>query len=258
MTRPVSDEMPGGALPILEDQDQEQAHYFGIDEDPPGSSTLTDSDDGVDETSSRHAYDSSTGLLTVSPEGPHPIFELTRRARKRWTEKLARASKTLPQAVREYRRRYNRHPPRGFDDWWAYVQKHNIQLPDEYDAIHDDLEPYWGFKPAFLRETQLEREAVSDTYTIGKRSWDSVVTLLNISISDERRVKTRDYLSWGVYPQLELLNEVAQWIPPFRATISPDDRPGEFQDWEWREAALKSAKAGKRMRLRSFDCRIPH
>ena len=64
----------------------------------------------------RHRY-RPDGLLEVNEQGPHPIYELIARAEKEWEGKLARASKTLEQAVTEYRKRYNRLPPKGFDLW---------------------------------------------------------------------------------------------------------------------------------------------
>jgi hypothetical protein len=66
----------------------------------------------------RHQY-RRDGLLEVNEDGPHPIYELMARAEAAWQEKLASASKTLPEAVREYRRRYHRAPPRGFDAWYV-------------------------------------------------------------------------------------------------------------------------------------------
>ena len=47
----------------------------------------------------------------------HPIPALMRRARKRWRRLNVRQSKTFAQAVAEYRRRYGRAPPKGFDRW---------------------------------------------------------------------------------------------------------------------------------------------
>ncbi|KAF8625396.1 hypothetical protein AX15_005402 [Amanita polypyramis BW_CC] len=64
----------------------------------------------------KHTY-RPDGLLEVNPDGPHPIFKLIRDAEAAWEAKHSRASKTLEQAVREYRRRYRRDPPRGFDHW---------------------------------------------------------------------------------------------------------------------------------------------
>lgn len=64
-------------------------------------------------------YYRKDGLLQVNPEGPHPIFELVRRAQEDWERKLRAASTTLEEAVDEYLRRYNRLPPKGFDDWYT-------------------------------------------------------------------------------------------------------------------------------------------
>lgn len=59
----------------------------------------------------------SDGLLQVDLEGAHPIFELISRAENEWEAKLRGASKTLQEAVHEYKRRYKRAPPKGFDLW---------------------------------------------------------------------------------------------------------------------------------------------
>jgi len=48
---------------------------------------------------------------------PHPIHLLIREARAKWEAKVARQSRTLEEAVSEYKRRYNKKPPRGFDKW---------------------------------------------------------------------------------------------------------------------------------------------
>lgn len=67
----------------------------------------------------KHTY-RTDGLLEVNPNGAHPIYELVRDAQGRWDKKLERASRTLKQAVKEYKRRYKRAPPRGFDDWCVF------------------------------------------------------------------------------------------------------------------------------------------
>ena len=64
----------------------------------------------------RHVY-LPNGLLQVNQDAPHPIYELMEQAEKDWNRKLERASTTLEQAMREYRRRYHRYPPKGFDLW---------------------------------------------------------------------------------------------------------------------------------------------
>lgn len=59
------------------------------------------------------------GLLLVNPDGRHPIYDLVERAESAWNAKLHRASTTYKQLVFEYRRRYKRAPPPGFDKWYV-------------------------------------------------------------------------------------------------------------------------------------------
>lgn len=57
------------------------------------------------------------GLVEVNPNGQHTIFDLIERARREWSLKLSSSSRTLEEAITEYRRRYHRAPPKGFDRW---------------------------------------------------------------------------------------------------------------------------------------------
>lgn len=66
----------------------------------------------------KHRY-RPDGLLETNMDGPHPIYELIARAERDWEAKLQRASRTLEEAVEEYKRRYARRPPKGFDLWYA-------------------------------------------------------------------------------------------------------------------------------------------
>jgi len=59
----------------------------------------------------------SDGLLEVNPNGPHPIYQLIQHSEELWKAKLDRTSKTLRDAVVQYKKRYGRSPPKGFDKW---------------------------------------------------------------------------------------------------------------------------------------------
>jgi hypothetical protein len=82
--------------------------------------------------------------LAASPLPRHPMLDLIDRAEQEWDAKVKRQSKSLEDAVKEYRRRYHRRPPKGFDKWWDYAQAHNVVLVDEYDQIFKDLQPFWA------------------------------------------------------------------------------------------------------------------
>jgi uncharacterized protein YneF (UPF0154 family) len=81
----------------------------------------------------------------------HPIPKLMAEAEINFRNLLAKQSKTLPEAVAEYKRRFGRDPPKGFDDWWKFIQDNGVLMVDEYNAIAEDLEPFWDLSPAEFR-----------------------------------------------------------------------------------------------------------
>lgn len=81
----------------------------------------------------------------------HPIPTLMANAESSFRNLLSSQSKTLAQAVDEYKRRYKRDPPKGFDDWWQYIQDNDVLMVDEYDAINEDLTPFWDLTPVEFR-----------------------------------------------------------------------------------------------------------
>jgi hypothetical protein len=90
--------------------------------------------------------------LGAAPALPHPVPGLMDAADARFRAKLARQSPDLPAAVAEYTRRYARAPPRGFDGWYAYARAHGFVMVDEFDAIAEDLAPFWEMGGEELRE----------------------------------------------------------------------------------------------------------
>ncbi|KAL0566423.1 hypothetical protein V5O48_015589 [Marasmius crinis-equi] len=87
----------------------------------------------------------SAGEKTVEPKGitQHPIPKLMDEAEGHFRQKIERQSKTLPEAVAEYKRRYNRPPPKGFDEWWEFAKENQVVMVDEYDGLVRDLEPFY-------------------------------------------------------------------------------------------------------------------
>ena len=75
----------------------------------------------------KHQY-RSDGLVETNLDGPHPIYELISRAEQDWEAKLERASKTLDEAVAEYKRRYSRRPPKGFDLWYVLCASLEVEF----------------------------------------------------------------------------------------------------------------------------------
>lgn len=81
----------------------------------------------------------------------HPIPGLMDDAERAYKNKLGRQSKTLKAAVVEYKRRYRRSPPKGFDLWYQFAKENNFKMMDEWDSLVGDLEPFWVLPPEELR-----------------------------------------------------------------------------------------------------------
>lgn len=86
----------------------------------------------------------------------HPIPQLMIDAEHRFRALLSRQSRSLRAAVREYRRRYGRNPPKGFDEWWRFVQANKVKMVDEYDGLVSDLEPFWGMTGEEFRQRAFQ------------------------------------------------------------------------------------------------------
>jgi hypothetical protein len=188
-----------------------------------------------------HVY-REDGLLEVNPNGAHPILQLIHHAEAEWVDKNARASKTFEEAVAEYERRYHRKPPLGFDIWWFYVEENAVRLPDEYDMIYRDLEPYWGMSTADLARIQSEWESHVDSYTIGKIVHEGKagkMSLLNMSLPHPNEERHR--LLLGAWEIIEMLEDVEEFIPPFRAVFSPHDNPNLPFEYLLRTSAIEAA-----------------
>ncbi|CAI4217850.1 unnamed protein product [Parascedosporium putredinis] len=97
---------------------------------------------------------------------PHPIRRLVQKAGDEREKLLARQSRSLEEAVNEYRRKYKVAPPPNFDKWYEFARARDVVLIDEFDAIHEMLAPFWGLKPATIRKRAVEALGY-ENYLIG-------------------------------------------------------------------------------------------
>lgn len=154
---------------------------------------------------SHHHKFSNTGHLLISdaPGSPHPIPLLLSLGEKRWEELLRRQSRTLGEAVREYKRRYSRNPPKGFDIWWQKAQEYSLVLPDEYDRINLDLAPFFALPKEEMKRRMLMVEDMKETFTIVVRKGVVYVRVSTALAYDVRtvwlitQIKDKGGLKWG-------------------------------------------------------------
>lgn len=197
----------------------------------------------------KHIY-LPNGLLQVNPDASHPIYELIQINKATWANRLAHASQTLPQAIAEYKRRYGRPPPKGFDKWFHWAKSHGVQLLDDYDSVIKGLEPFWGVSPSDFKNTQARQEFTTDTFTIAKNASFNPTHLARASFSDPETWQQRALLR-GLDEILALLEPVDDQLPNFRLIFSPHDNPNLLTNYEIRQAYIDAARNGS-CQLRSY------
>ena len=102
-----------------------------------------------------HAHESNEPVPAPNAQS-HPIHKLISTAEEEFEKLKSRQSRSLKDAVAEYRKRYKMPPPPNFDKWYEFATKNSVVLMDEYDLIYHSLLPFWGAEPSVLRERTRE------------------------------------------------------------------------------------------------------
>ena len=107
--------------------------------------------------SGHHAHEENEPLPPATSQS-HPIYQLISNDESDLQTATSRQSRSLGDAVAEYRRRYKLPPPPNFDKWYEFAKRKGVEMIDEYDTIYHSLLPFWALEPAVVRERT--REAV--------------------------------------------------------------------------------------------------
>ncbi|KIY72721.1 glycosyltransferase family 90 protein [Cylindrobasidium torrendii FP15055 ss-10] len=113
----------------------------------------------------------------------HPIPHLMDEAENAFRRKVDGQSKTLKAAVAEYKKRYKRNPPKGFDQWFAFAQKADFVMMDEFDAISEDLEPFWALSGREMRRRAVQVGSLPSIDIVRIR--DGKTTVVNLGKDSE-------------------------------------------------------------------------
>ncbi|CCA67724.1 related to CAP1-Cryptococcus gattii [Serendipita indica DSM 11827] len=152
------------------------------------------------------------GLIDTNMSGRHPVADLIDRGERTWKARLERQSKTLEMAVEEYKRRYKRLPPKGFDDWWRFAKENRVVLIDEFDALFRNVEPYFALSPR-LFNSRVERLSKELSFSFSITVKNGTLTLGGERARYSRAQDIRD-----------LLEPVAQWLPDLELYASDHDK----------------------------------
>ncbi|GAA5909757.1 hypothetical protein JCM6882_002666 [Rhodosporidiobolus microsporus] len=196
--------------------------------------------------SSNDSLSSSSAPVDPSRQ-PHPIHRLIRDAESAWHEKVSRQSRTLEEAVAEYRRRYNQPPPKGFDKWYAFAVKHNVQLVDEYDSIMERIQPFAALSPELLQKRSamlqgIKSEQGEEEFWLHQHSVTIKVREKGTQVTADGPMRTTNNRADQI---LALMNGISEFLPDLNITITGHDVPWIVLDGEHKKKHIEAAERGE-------------
>ncbi|GAB7331759.1 hypothetical protein MBLNU13_g03727t1 [Cladosporium sp. NU13] len=139
----------------------------------------------------------------------HPLDDVIDEARKIHQDRISRIPTSLHGAVYAYEQRRGRHPPPGFEKWYARASSSQAVIVESFfDQVYEDLEPFWGLEPAGIRG------ALKD--------WTWTLRIRNGMVKDVPQGRFRSR-TWG-----DMINQVASDLPDMDVAINPLDEPRIF------------------------------
>ncbi|GLA59759.1 capsule-associated protein CAP1 [Aspergillus tubingensis] len=151
----------------------------------------------------------------AQPDSLHPIASLVNNAEQQFDRLLSRQSKTLAQAVNEYRERYNMHPPPHFDKWFQFAKDRGVQLFDEYDTIYHALLPFWALEPKTIRDRARETLGF-DNSMIGVLIRNGSVSLVEGGAFEQ---------SWQRSATAKMIESFVEYLPDMDLVFNALDEP---------------------------------
>lgn len=148
----------------------------------------------------------------VGNKASHPIWYLINDAQREFDDITKKQSKSLEEAVKEYRRRYNMPPPPHFDKWYKYATKNGVQLIDEFDTIYDLITPFWGLKPKTIRSRAKEALGFDNS-------------LIGVAIRDHEVTHIQGGPEWQQNATRGMLEKFAEWLPDMDLAFNIHDEP---------------------------------
>ncbi|KAL8700293.1 MAG: hypothetical protein Q9224_001030 [Gallowayella concinna] len=180
-----------------------------------------------------HSQDKIGG--PYEPRDAHPISLLMAEADKNWVVYENTRSTTFRQTIAKYRRKYGRHPPPGFKEWYQFARKRNVHNIDDFEQIMDDLRPFWAIEPKVLRN-------------LAANMWrDDKNGVAGIHIRNHKVVKETNK-SWRSETLVTLINKLVKHLPDMDIAMNRLDQPRVVVPWEDMQAHLKKERETRQLR----------
>ena len=157
--------------------------------------------------------------IQYDPIDAHPISGLIAEADKKWRVYEDSISLTYKETVSKYRRRYGRHPPPGFSDWYKYARDRNVHNIDDFEQIMDDLRPFWAIEPHIIRKLAAH---------MWEKEQDGIA---GIHVRKHKVVKQNNQ-SWRSETMVTLIEKFIKYLPDMDIALNRLDQPRVVVPWE--------------------------
>ncbi|KAF4979637.1 hypothetical protein FZEAL_4194 [Fusarium zealandicum] len=165
----------------------------------------------------------------VPASGTHPISYLVSNAQREFEDLKGRQSKTLDDAVREYRRRYGMPPPPHFDKWFQFAKDNGVKMIDEFDTVYDLITPFWGLKPRTIRARAKEALGFDNG-------------LIGVSIRDHRITYIQNGVEWQQNATRGMMEKFLKYLPDMDLAFNFHDESRVILSHEDLTRLVKTAK----------------
>lgn len=159
------------------------------------------------------------------PIDTHPISLLMAEADKTWRSYNDGLSTTFRDTVSKYRRKYGRHPPPGFKEWYQFAKKKNVHNIDDFEQIMDDMRPFWAVEPRVLRN-------------LAANMWkdkDQGVSGIHIR---GHKVVNQTNSNWRTKTMVSLIERVIKYVPDMDIALNLLDQPRVVVPWDDMQSML--------------------
>lgn len=171
--------------------------------------------------------DSQKPTQGAKAKGSHPIDRLIAIADQQFADALSQESHSLKEAAAAYRKRRGRHPPPGFDQWYAFAAQHNAVMVESFwDQIYHDLEPFWAL----------------DALEIRKAAWEYEMT---INVRKGKATAVSDWFWTQIW--LGMVQTISHLLPDMDIALNAMDEPRLVVPWEKMSEYMNKASASRGM-----------
>ena len=174
------------------------------------------------------------------PQDAHPISALMARADMRWREYEGKRSQTFKETVSKYRRKYNRHPPPGFKEWYKFARAQTIFNVDDFDQVMDDLRPFWAVEPQVIRTLAAHMSDKPDEGVAG------------IHIRGHKVVKLTNQ-SWRSETMAKVIERFIKYLPDMDIAVNRLDQPRVVVPWDDMQELLEKEVKSRQMQPEAHD-----